>query len=126
MPGERAYVLLNGKRLTRRQIELMVAVLRHADRSLLQSVDWNAVAAQMGHAERRVSRDTFSRSCDRRGLPSQKAALVVLGAAELGTVLKPEELALLETLVHRWMTKYCPRYLLDGRRRNPSKKMLVG
>ncbi|KAI1800851.1 hypothetical protein F4811DRAFT_556447 [Daldinia bambusicola] len=67
MSGEHIYTLSNGTHVTRRQMDLIVAVLMHADRSLLQSVHWDRVATEVGHSGRRISRDTFSRSCDRRG-----------------------------------------------------------
>ncbi|KAI1479428.1 hypothetical protein F4774DRAFT_381994 [Daldinia eschscholtzii] len=68
MPSRYIITLPNGQGLTAKQIELMSAVFQNASRDLLRTVDWRGVAAQTGHAQARIARDTFSRRCDVRGV----------------------------------------------------------
>ncbi|KAI0831566.1 hypothetical protein F5Y06DRAFT_301602 [Hypoxylon sp. FL0890] len=46
--------------LTRKQVELMFAALKHSSRDLKGCVDWVAVSHKTGHGSAKSARDRFS------------------------------------------------------------------
>ncbi|KAI1649561.1 uncharacterized protein F4817DRAFT_363468 [Daldinia loculata] len=80
----------NGVTVTTRQVVMMVSIFKNASKDLLKTVDWTAVSREMGHASRRVARDTFTTRCKGKGwLKGGVTILPVSGASGAAPVVAP-------------------------------------